>query len=76
MLRQGQRDLDKERFWRRMLRQWQRSGLSIRAFCLEHNLAEPSFYAWRRLSPNAIQHIRPNDERRLVAGLRRCPDPP
>jgi transposase-like protein len=31
-----------------MLRQWQGSGLSIRAFCRKHNLAEPSFYAWRR----------------------------
>jgi transposase-like protein len=53
MPRQGQRDSDKERFWRRMLRQWQRSGLSIRAFCRKHNLAEPSFYAWRRTFADA-----------------------
>jgi hypothetical protein len=38
----------KERFWRRLVRQWRRSGLSIRAFCVERQLSEPSFYAWRR----------------------------
>jgi hypothetical protein len=42
------RDPSKERLWRRMLRQWQRSDLSIHAFCVEHSLPEPSFHAWRR----------------------------
>jgi hypothetical protein len=42
------RDLSKEQFWRRMLRRQQRSGLSVRAFCRQHNLSQPSFYAWRR----------------------------
>ena len=41
-------DSSKERFWRRMVRQWHSSGLSVRAFCQQHELAEPSFYAWRR----------------------------
>ena len=44
-----QRDGGKERFWRRMVRQWGNSRLSIRAFCLGHGLSEPNFYAWRRL---------------------------
>ena len=39
----------KERFWRRMVRQWHGSRLSVRAFCRDHGLAEPNFYAWRRL---------------------------
>jgi len=43
-----QRDGAKERFWRRVVRQWHHSGLSVRAFCAEHGLAEPSFYHWRR----------------------------
>lgn len=43
-----QRDRDKERFWRQMLRQWRRSGLGVRAFCQQHQLSEPLFYAWRR----------------------------
>ena len=48
MARRGERDRGKERFWRRMLRQWRRSGCSVRAFCGEHGLAEALFYAWRR----------------------------
>jgi transposase-like protein len=43
-----QRPGSKERFWRRMVRQWRRSGLSVRAFCRLHDLSEPSMYAWRR----------------------------
>lgn len=42
------RDASKERFWRRMLRQWRRSGLSARAFCQQRGLSQPSLYAWRR----------------------------
>jgi len=48
MSRGNPRDPHKEQFWRRLLRQWRRSGLSIRAFCAQHDLSEPSFYAWRR----------------------------
>lgn len=43
-----ERSSSKERFWRRMVRQWRSSGLSVRAFCAEQGLSEPSFYAWRR----------------------------
>lgn len=46
--RRQQRDGSKERHWRRMLREWQRSGLSVREFCDWQDLSEPSFYAWRR----------------------------
>ncbi len=38
----------KERRWRRLLRGWRRSGLSVREFCEWHALSEPSFYSWRR----------------------------
>lgn len=43
-----QRDAAKERFWRKALARWQRSGESVRAFCAGAGLREPSFYAWRR----------------------------
>lgn len=43
-----QRDKSKEHFWRRAVRQWRRSGQSIRAFCQERGLSEPSFHGWRR----------------------------
>lgn len=42
------RDSRKEQHWRRWIDHWQRSGLSVRAFCDCHQLAVPSFYAWRR----------------------------
>jgi transposase-like protein len=48
MARGRERDRGKERYWRRMLRQWQRSGQRVRAFCSVHGLCEASFYAWRR----------------------------
>jgi hypothetical protein len=44
----NQRHSSKERFWRRMVRQWRQSGLSVRDFCAEQQISEPSFYAWRR----------------------------
>lgn len=48
MARRWQRDRGKERFWRRMVGQWRRSGQSVRDFCAAHALSEPSFFAWRR----------------------------
>lgn len=42
------RDPAKEQHWRRLLRQWRRSGLSGRDFCAAQHLGEASFYAWRR----------------------------
>ncbi len=48
-VRKGQRrDATKERHWRRMVRQWRRSGLNVREFCDWQNLSEPGFYFWRR----------------------------
>ena len=43
-----QRRSSKERFWRRLVGQWRRSGLSIRDFCAEQGVSEANFYAWRR----------------------------
>jgi len=39
----------KELYWRDTVHLWQRSGQTVRAFCAEHHLPEPSFYAWRRV---------------------------
>lgn len=41
-------DPRKERYWRRLLQRWQRSGLSVRDFCTQQRCSEPSFHAWRR----------------------------
>lgn len=48
MARRGGQDRGKEWKWRRLLRHWRRSGQSVRAYCWEHRVSEPSFYAWRR----------------------------
>jgi hypothetical protein len=42
------RDPRKERFWRATFQRWRHSGLSASAFCEQHDLSLPSFYAWRR----------------------------
>lgn len=44
-----QRDTKKERYWRRMLKRWQRSRLTVREFCAEVGLAEHNFFAWKRV---------------------------
>jgi hypothetical protein len=49
MRRKGpRRDVQKERFWREVIRQQQQSGQSVSKYCCEKGLREPSFYAWRR----------------------------
>jgi hypothetical protein len=48
MAQAQERDSRKAPQWRRWIQQWRESGLSVRAFCARHDLAEPSFYAWRR----------------------------
>lgn len=39
---------EKERFWRSMVEAQRRGGLTVRAFCRERGISEPSFYSWRK----------------------------
>jgi len=43
------RDEEKERQWRRWIREWETGGLSARAFCQRRGLTVASFYTWRRV---------------------------
>ena len=43
-----QRDPAKERYWRRLLHQARRSGLTAGDFCALQGISVPSFYFWRR----------------------------
>jgi transposase len=42
------RDPIREKFWRRAIRQQQRSGLTVRAFCLREGLKDGAFRWWRQ----------------------------
>jgi transposase-like protein len=43
-----QPNAEKEQFWRLVFDEHFSSGLSVRAFCRQESLSEPSFYSWRR----------------------------
>ena len=42
------RSVEREACWRERLARFRASGLSVRAYCRQEQLAAPSFYAWRR----------------------------
>jgi len=42
------RDERKERLWRGLMSEQERSGLSIRGFCQSRGIVESSFHCWRR----------------------------
>ena len=42
------RDAAKERFWRRVIDGFDPARSTVRAWCEQHGVSEPAFYAWRR----------------------------
>ena len=71
----GQFDTSKERFWRRVVQRWQRSGQTIRAYCRTHGLSEPSFYAWRRTLADRDQQRSEAGSTGLFAPVRLIAEP-
>ena len=43
----NRKDPEKARYWRGVIREAARSGMSVRAFCLRRKLNEAQFYWWR-----------------------------
>ena len=41
------RSQERKRFWRKIIAGQPRSGMSVLAWCGEHRVSAPSFYAWR-----------------------------
>ena len=39
---------DQRKFWQMAIETWQASGLSVRQFCKQEGLSEPSFYSRRK----------------------------
>jgi hypothetical protein len=50
------RDPAREKFWRRMVRQHQRSGLTVRDFCRREGLKDWTFRWWRQELIRRDQH--------------------
>jgi len=58
------RDVEKERYWRRVIGEAARSGVSIRRFCQQRKLKESQFYWWQR------ELKKRQDARALGSGMR------
>jgi hypothetical protein len=50
--------VERRELWRQRIAQQGKSGQSIRMFCGEQNLSEPSFYAWRKRLRNETKPVR------------------
>jgi transposase-like protein len=44
----GRRGESKERFWRKLVSGFDSKRTTVRRWCADHGVSEPSFYAWRR----------------------------
>ncbi len=44
----SKRSEEKRAYWRSVLERQQKSGLSVRQFCREHQVSEASFHSWKR----------------------------
>ena len=42
------RDMEKEQYWREIVRGAGQSGMSVREYCLRHGLKESQFHWWQR----------------------------
>lgn len=66
---------EKEEFWRFALTQRIESGLSVRDFCRQEGLSEPSFYSWRRVIAQRDAELQ-KDPSELATANRRPLQPP
>ena len=48
MASRAARSAAKERYWREVIDGWRRSGGSVRQWCSQRQVSEPSFYFWRQ----------------------------
>lgn len=52
MSKAGKSNTDQQQFWQMVLETFKSSGLSVRQFCSQEGLSEPSFYSWRKRLAN------------------------
>ena len=48
MSKEHKTDNEQQQFWQMVIDTWLSSGLSVRQFCRQEGLSEPSFYSWRK----------------------------
>lgn len=48
MSKRSERSAAKEQYWREVIDGWRRSGGSVRQWCTQRQISEPSFYSWRK----------------------------
>lgn len=48
MSQEHKSNTDQQQFWQMAIDAWQSSGLSVRQFCKQEGLSEPSFFSWRK----------------------------
>lgn len=48
MAKRFERSAAKEQYWREVIDGWRRSGGSVRQWCTQRQISEPSFYSWRK----------------------------
>ncbi len=57
MSKESNTQTQQRQFWQMAVEAWQTGGLSVRQFCKQEGLSEPSFYSWRkRLTKSAGDH--------------------
>jgi len=55
---------EKQEYWRSVLRRQERSGLSVRQFCTDHQLSQASLYSWKRKIANRDRRAGVRSERK------------
>ena len=48
MASRAARSAAKEQYWREVIDGWRRGGGSVRQWCSQRQISEPSFYSWRQ----------------------------
>lgn len=78
--RTRRRNEEKERFWRQVVGGHAGSGLSVRQYCTDRGVSEPSFFAWRReltqRDAAANKPARSSQRRASARAMSRRPAPP
>jgi len=75
MSKKKQRKQRQRSDWQKIINQWQKSGLSVREFCQQRGISEPSFYQGRRrLRASGIASGRKNSRNPFVEVA--LPSPP